>query len=89
MRNYDLAHKVSLSSCNPEQKHGVVVSPNHAEARALRPHVDYRGAKLYSARSNRRISKPCPDCMAKIRTAGIKEIIYVDINNNLIRERVR
>jgi pyrimidine deaminase RibD-like protein len=51
----------------------------HAEARALRPHRDYKGATIYIVRLNgRKISKPCPHCTQKIKEAGISEVVFID-----------
>jgi pyrimidine deaminase RibD-like protein len=51
----------------------------HAEARALRPHRNYKGATIYIVRLNgRRISKPCPACTQKIIEAGISTVVFVD-----------
>lgn len=51
----------------------------HAEARALRPHRDYRGATIYIVRLNgRKISKPCPACTQKIKDAGVSTVVFTD-----------
>jgi pyrimidine deaminase RibD-like protein len=53
----------------------------HAEARALRPHHDYRGATIYIVRLNgRRVSKPCPNCTKKIKDAGISTVVFTDVD---------
>jgi pyrimidine deaminase RibD-like protein len=53
----------------------------HAEARAIRPHRDYRGATIYVVRLNgRQISKPCPSCTQKIKDAGITTVVFTDID---------
>lgn len=64
-------------------------SSKHAEERAIRKHENYEGSCLYIARSNNRVSKPCPTCMEVIREAGIANIVYKDHQGNLVRERIR
>lgn len=58
-----------------------------AEARAIRPHRDYRGADIYVVRSNLRCSRPCDSCQAKIAAAGIRRAVFVDWNGNVASER--
>jgi tRNA(Arg) A34 adenosine deaminase TadA len=60
----------------------------HAEVRALRPNRDYTGATILVARHGGSMSRPCHNCMAVIKDAHIKEIVYLDWNGNLRTERV-
>ena len=64
-----------------------------AERRALRPGCaergDYSGGVLYCVRANKRISKPCEDCMEAIRRAGIVEVVFVDLDGDVRRLSVR
>lgn len=66
------------------------VEANHkgkcAERRAIRPHVDYRGATVYVARINNLVSRPCPRCMVVLKKAGIKSVIYINITGNMTKE---
>jgi tRNA(Arg) A34 adenosine deaminase TadA len=52
----------------------------HAEINALRRSNRTDGAVLYVARVNSqgepRQSRPCPDCLAAAKVAGIKRIVY-------------
>lgn len=52
----------------------------HAEINALKRGSNISGAVLYVARVNNkgepRQSRPCPDCLAAAKTAGIKRIVY-------------
>lgn len=53
----------------------------HAEARALRPHRNYKGATIYIVRLNgRKVSKPCPHCTQIIKDAGISEVVFTDVD---------
>lgn len=51
----------------------------HAEINALRG-CDLNGAVAYIARVNnqgeKRQSRPCPDCLKALQTAGVKRIVY-------------
>ncbi len=101
MHFYKLAHKIAFTGRNRHHRMGCYVVRggsvlskasnhdwNHAEEVALRKHGDYRGAKLYIARTNHRISKPCPACMTKIKAAGIVAIIYVNKDQKLQRDKI-
>jgi tRNA(Arg) A34 adenosine deaminase TadA len=52
----------------------------HAEGAALRRCKRTVGAVAYIARVNKngeeRMSRPCPKCMAALKAAGIKKIVY-------------
>ena len=52
----------------------------HAEVDALSHLKDAAGATIYVARVNKnsepRYSRPCDDCYAAIKAAGIKKIVY-------------
>lgn len=58
----------------------------HAEVRCLRPHRDYEKATLVVARTNGLISRPCKKCIPIIRAAGIRNIVYINLEGNLVRE---
>ena len=60
----------------------------HAEARAIRPRIDVKGATIYIARVNKNdklatMSKPCKDCIQDIAKSGIRKVAYVDWNGDL------
>jgi deoxycytidylate deaminase len=101
MKWLELARKLSLSSTAIQQKMAAIVvkggsvlsvgvnhKMRHAEARALRPHMDLAGATIYVARQNGRCSRPCPDCHRKIRQAGIDRAVYVSWDGLVVTERV-
>jgi tRNA(Arg) A34 adenosine deaminase TadA len=52
----------------------------HAEINALRGRNNLSGCVAYIARVNshgeKRQSRPCPDCLAALKSAGIKRIVY-------------
>ena len=56
----------------------------HAEVNALRG-VNAKGAVAYIARVNnqgeKRQSRPCPECLTKLKAAGVKRIVYT-VNGN-------
>lgn len=53
----------------------------HAEARALRPHRDFRGSTVYIVRLNgKKTSKPCPGCTKIIKEAGVASVVFTDID---------
>ena len=98
-RYLQLAREISYSSTAVQQKMGSVIVQGgcilsvgvnlnwkHAEARAIRPHRDYRGATIYVMRSNGRISRPCPACQSKIIKAGIKRAIYIALDGSEVTE---
>lgn len=104
MNNYiECAYKVAEKSTHPKFKlgcviirGGVVISTAHnlwrfgrcCERRALKPHLDLRGGILIVVRSNKRISKPCLLCRKAIEEAGIKKIIYINIDGNIVSEKI-
>lgn len=53
---------------------------DHAERRAIRPHMDYTGGDIYIARGNGKMSRPCPACTKLIVAAGIKRAFYIGID---------
>lgn len=62
---------------------------DHAEVRALRKHMDYRGASLLVVRLNGSgSSRPCPACWQKIIKAGISTVTYTDTTGATITMRV-
>lgn len=52
----------------------------HAEINAIRRSGNLDGAVAYIARVNNRNeprqSRPCPECLAKLKEAGVKRIVY-------------
>lgn len=52
----------------------------HAEINAIRRSGNLDGAVAYIARVNNhgapRQSRPCPDCLKALKTAGVKRIVY-------------
>lgn len=52
----------------------------HAEINAIKRGSDLRGAVAYISRVNNhgdpRQSRPCPDCLQALKSAGIKRIVY-------------
>lgn len=102
LRHLERARRISYTSTAVQQKMaavvvrgGAVVSYatnhgwNHAEARACRPHLDLTGTTIFVARSNGRVSKPCPECRLLLATAGVKRMVYVDIDGAVRIEMVR
>lgn len=61
---------------------------NHAESRALLPHADFSGATIFVMRRNRKMSKPCSNCMEKIFKARIANIVYANRDGEIIKQRV-
>lgn len=70
---------------------------DHAERAIIRELLkvreDLRGCTIYIARVNKAgettISRPCPDCMKSIVTAGIKEIVYTNEVGSYSAEQIR
>ena len=63
----------------------------HAEKRALQSANDpraFKGGIIIIARSNNKMSKPCEECFNLIKSAGIKKIIYLDWEGDLVIEKV-
>lgn len=60
---------------------GINRNYNHAERRAIRPHVDYSGSTIYVMRHNGRISRPCVDCQRIILEAGIGRAVFIGADN--------
>jgi pyrimidine deaminase RibD-like protein len=50
----------------------------HAEERALRPHMNFRGCVIYIMRSNCGISKPCPKCQEVLKRSGVRKAVYMN-----------
>lgn len=99
-RFLQLAHELTRYSTAKQQRMAAVVVRggsvlstgvnrgwSHAEHRALRPHMDLRGAVLYVARHNMRCSRPCDDCQAKAIKAGIRKAVYVSRDGTVVTER--
>jgi len=64
----------------------VNIDRKHAEARAIRPHQNLIGCDIYVARSNGRVSKPCPACQVLIKEAGIRRMIYIGWDGSIVKE---
>lgn len=54
----------------------------HAEKRALKPHLDLKGATLIVVRvtagQGEKMSMPCSNCQEAIKRAGIGKVVYID-----------
>ena len=98
----EMAYKNCANSTHPQHrmtalvvKGGSVLSiahnldkrRGHCETRALRPHQDFKGATIIIVRSNGRISKPCPNCRAAIKRAGIKKVVYINEDCQVVVEK--
>ena len=81
--------RVMGTGFNRDRNHPRIIDPDrikmdcsfHAEEVAIRDAGEnLKGAKIYVARVNKhghdRDSRPCPKCLALIKLAGIKKIIY-------------
>lgn len=73
-----------------------VFKSRHAEERAMaiRNKDNLIGATIVITRRDKRnakktMSKPCPSCYQKLLDAGIKKIIYINWNNEIIVERLK
>jgi deoxycytidylate deaminase len=70
------------------------LSTLHAEAAAIRYAVamgcSTSGATMYIARhgENSNMSRPCSGCMARIRKAGIRKIVYTNVEGEIITEAI-
>ncbi len=100
MNNYiELAYKATSGSTHKQQhmaavvvRGGAVLSIAHnmhnrnkcCERRALRPHLDLKGATIIVVRKNRGISKPCKLCQDAIKRAGIKKVVYIDQHGDVV-----
>lgn len=98
-----IAYKASQASTHPIHRMAAVVVRGgqvvstahnlarlgaHCELRALRPHLDLRGATLVVVRSNGYCSRPCPRCRRAIAEAGIKKIVFVDEQRRVTVEKI-
>lgn len=98
-----IAYKVAARSTHKNHQLGAVVVRGgsiisfacnhaqwgkHAEARALRPHMDLEGSTLYVVRRNWRCSKPCSMCASFIREAGVSTVVYIDEAQNPKKELI-
>lgn len=96
-----LALKVAADSRHPKHALGAVVVKGGAvlakaansgrrercaERRALK-RGRYAGATIYVARANARCSRPCEACQQAIREAGVKRVVYVDLDGGICDER--
>jgi len=90
--------RVISSACNEGIKthpkaactHNKKIDKLHAEIGALRLAglTSVIGASMIVARERGRYSKPCSDCMEKIRESGIKQVIYSDGEGGFQVERI-
>ena len=98
----ELAREISKESTAIQQKMAAVVvkagkvisiginlKEKHAEARALKRHMDYEGCDIYVSRWNGRISRPCPSCQTKIIKAGIRRAYYIALDGSIVTETFR
>ena len=96
-----LAREISKQSTSIQQRMAAIVvrsnkiisvginrKDSHAETRALRPHMDLRGCDIYVMRHNGRISRPCPNCQAKVIKAGINRCYYIGLDGSIVEERL-
>lgn len=80
---------LSRATNGPSKPLGKYSGGRHAEASALMPHHgDFRTADIVIARQGSKMSKPCSECMERIRAAGIRKIIYADWQGNITVELV-
>lgn len=85
--------KVLSKAANLSRPYGVLNGGFHAEERALREEIDYRGAVVIVVRVNKKtkivgMSRPCERCMRVIISKGIKKIIYMDSELTVCVEKV-
>lgn len=101
---YNVALRLSELSCHPKQKMAAVaVSAGrllsgafntgswgaHAEVRCLAGRKRFKGSTtLYVARSNDRVSRPCPVCWNLAVESGINFVIFRNREGELIREKI-
>jgi deoxycytidylate deaminase len=100
---FKLAYKAAEKSTHSKHhlaavivKGGSILSVAHnlqswnscAERRAIRKHMDYRGSTILVVRSNKGISKPCAKCRLAIIKAGIKKVIYIDEDGDVVVEKI-
>lgn len=100
MRYLEIARKVAAKSTHRQHRHGAVVVRGGAvlaaaansgrrgrcaERRALQRGT-FHGATVYTARSNRLCSKPCDDCIAAMKAAGVRLVVYVDHSGAVVDE---
>lgn len=78
--------QVISKATNISRPYGKENGGRHAEARALRPHMNCNGATLYVAREGGSMSRPCEDCWEKIRTSGIRKVVYMNWDSELVVE---
>lgn len=91
-------NKVDCNDSSIPNKFKRWISSIHAEADAisklLKKHrlKDLAGSTMYITRilsnGNMDISKPCPHCRDLIESVGIKKIVYVDIEGNVVKEKI-
>jgi len=78
----------------PHPRGGGYSNGRHAEMMAIdwaeNRGISLVGAKLFVCRLNgTQMSRPCKDCMKRIKEAGIKRVLYTTKNGKIIREIVR
>ena len=60
----------------------------HAERRVLRPHDNLEGSTVYIVRSNRKCSKPCPECRRLLEESKVSCIVYINEQGTVVKERL-
>jgi pyrimidine deaminase RibD-like protein len=97
-----MARRVASKSTHPTHAHGAVVVRGGAvlaaaansgrwghcaERRAVR-RGQFKGASVYTARSNGLCSRPCDDCVAALKEAGIRYAVFVDADGTVVSEEL-
>lgn len=58
---------------------------DHAEKRAIHRTKDLKGSTIYIARRTGRTSKPCSSCFELIKNSGIKEVVFINEENEIVK----
>ncbi len=100
IRYLTIARKVARKSTHRHQQHGAVVVRGGAvlasaanssrrgrcaERRALKCN-SFDGATVYTARSNGLCSRPCDACVAAMREAGVRSVVFVGNDGAVMSE---
>lgn len=78
----------AYNMCSSNQSNNIQKGHKCCERRALRPHLDTRGATIIVVRQNGGMSKPCVLCQRVIQEAGIKKVVYTDWNGEIVINKV-